>query len=604
MELLLLLVERRGELVSRDDIRARLWGEEVFVDVDHSINTAIRKVRTVLRDDPDHPRYLETVVGKGYRFAAPVTCSNGHSNFEPQALPPPALPPPAAPATVPHKPNLPLPLRALLAAAGLLMMVTAAWMLRRAPASPKVAGHSRITSLAVLPLENLSGDPAQQYLADGMTEELIGRLSSIHGLRVISRTSVMRFQNTRLSIPEIARALHVDAVVEGSMLREGGRVRVNVQLIRGASDDHLWAQEYQRQYRGILALQEEVAAAIAAQIQITLSPQDRAGLSRTLNVDPQAHENYLKGRYYFAQRTESALHKSVEFFQAAIATDPGYAQAYSGLADAYALLGFRGGIPSQQALTRAKAAALKAIALDGTLSQPHAALGFIAETYEWDWATAEREYKRALALNSSNARAHHWYAGYLTYVGRFEEGVAEEERARDLDPVSLPVNNALAGRLLAAGHYDAAIRQVHNTLDLDPHFAAAHQTLGWAYLNQGNRQQAIQEFQRAVQLTGKEDNDLLVDLGFGYASGGERTEARAVLAKLKAFHQLGLVPSGSIAIVYGALGDLNQAFAWLQKAYAERDPELTYLQVPGRRFEPLRHDPRFQLLVTRMAFPR
>ncbi|HEU5336679.1 MAG TPA: tetratricopeptide repeat protein, partial [Terriglobales bacterium] len=337
---------------------------------------------------------------------------------------------------------------------------------------------------------------------------------------------------------------------------------------------------------------------------ITLSPQERAGLERTLNVDPEAHESYLKGRYYFAQRTESALQRSIAYFQTAIAADPSYAPAYSGLADAYALLGFRGGIPSQQALTRAKAAALKAIALDGTLSQPHASLAFIAETYEWDWATAERQYKQALALNPGNARAHHWYAGYLMYVGRFDEGIAQEEQARDLDPVSLPVNNALAGRLLVAGRHDAALQQVRNTLDLDPHFAPAHQTLGWAYLDSGKPQQAIQEFQRAVQLAGSEDQNFLVDLGFGYATAGNRAAARAILAKLNQLHQRGLVPSGSVAIVYGALGDHDQAFAWLDKAYAERDPELTYLKVPGRRFEPLRHDPRFQALVRRMHFPQ
>ena len=601
MELLFLLVERSGELVSREEIRARLWRDEVFVDVDHSINTAVRKVRAVLRDDPDHPRYLETVVGKGYRFAAPVTSTNGDSTSQPQALAPPAL---ALPPVASAKPSLPMYLRVLLAGAGLLIVLIAAWMLRRAPATATVASRPQITSLAVLPLENLSGDPAQEYLADGMTEELIGRLSGIHGLRVISRTSVMRFKNTHLSVPEIARTLHVDAVVEGSILREGSRVRVNVQLIRGATDDHLWAKEYQREYRGILALQEEVAATITAQIQISLSPQERAGLERTLNVDPEAHENYLKGRYYFAQRTETALQKSIAYFQAAITANPGYALAYSGLSDAYALLGFRGGIPSQQALSRAKAAALKAIALDGTLSQPHASLAFIAETYEWDWATAERQYQQALALNPGNARAHHWYAGYLMYVGRFDQGIAQEEQARDLDPVSLPVNNALAGRLLVAGRYDAALQQVRNTLDLDPHFAPAHQTLGWAYLARGKPQQAIQEFQRAVQLAGSEDKDFLVDLGFGYASAGDRAAARAVLSKLNQLHQRGLVPSGSVAIVYGALGDHDQAFAWLDKAYAERDPELTYLKVPGRRFEPLRHDPRFQALVQRMRFPQ
>src|SRR5207302_3940087 len=282
---------------------------------------------------------------------------------------------------------------------------------------------------------------------------------------------------------------------------------------------------------------------------------------------------------------------------------PSYALSYSGLADAYALLGFRGGFPSKEALVQAKAAALKAIELDETLAEPHASLAFIAETHEWDWATAEREYKRALELNPGDARAHRWFAGYLMYVGRFEEGIAEAKRARDLDPLSLPVNNALAGRLLVAGRVDEALEQLRETLEMNSHFAPAHQTLGWAYLNMGKREEAIHEFQQALQLSGTDDTDWVLDLGFAYAAAGKRDEARRILDKLKKQHARGLVPSGSIAILYGALGELDQAFAWLEKAYEERDPELTYLKVPGRRFEPLRHDARFQQLVHRIGFP-
>jgi TolB-like protein/Flp pilus assembly protein TadD len=450
-------------------------------------------------------------------------------------------------------------------------------------------------------LENLSGDPSQEYFADGMTEELIGRLSNIHGLRVISRTSAMHFKNTQLSVPEIAKTLGVDAIVEGSVIREGSQIRVHAQLIRGATDEHIWAEEYQREYRSLLALQEEVARNIAERIEISLTPQERASLASTYPVSPEAYEDYLKGRYYFNQRTEDALNKSIGCFQQAIARNPSYALAYSGLADAYALLGFRGGFPSKDALSRAKAAALKAIELDDTLAEPHASLAFIVETHEWDWATAEREYKRALELNPGDPRAHHWYAGYLMYVGRFEDGISEARRARDLDPLSLPVNNALAGRLLVAGRYDEALEQVQKTLELNPHFAPAHQTLGWVYLNKGKHAEAIQEFQQALQLSGTDDTDLVLDLGFAYATAGNREEARRILAKLKKLHERGLVPSGSIAILYGALGELDEAFAWLEKAYEERDPQLTYLKVPGRRFEPLRHDPRFKKLLLRMG---
>jgi len=463
--------------------------------------------------------------------------------------------------------------------------------------------RSKIESLAVLPLKNLSGDPAQEYLADGLTEELIGRLSLIHDLRVISRTSVMRFKDTRQPVPEIAKTLGVDAIVEGSVIREGDRVRVNAQLIRGGTDEHLWAEEYQREYRSILALQDEVARNIAQQVKITMTPREQAGLAGTRTVDPEAHENYLKGRYYSNQRTEEALKRGIAYFQQAVARDPTYASAYCGLADANALLGFRGHLPSTDALLQAKEAALKALELDDTLAEAHASLAFIAETHEWDWLTAEREYKRALELNPGYAQAHHWYAGYLMFVGRFDEGIAEAKRARELDPLSLPINNALAGRLLVAGRYDEALAQLRETLEMNPRFAPAHNRLGWAYLAEGRHEEAIREFQMAIDLSGTDDPDLLLDLGFGYAIADRRAEATRILARLKGQHERGLIPSGAIAILYGALGERDNAFAWLEKAYEERDPELTYIKV-GPRFEPLRHDARFQKLVRRIGLPQ
>ncbi len=466
----------------------------------------------------------------------------------------------------------------------------------------KDASRTKIRSLAVLPLQNLSGDPSQDYVADGMTEELIGRLSRIHGLRVISRTSSMHFRNTQLSVPEIARMLSVDAIVEGSLVQEGHQIRVHAQLIRAATDEHIWAGEYQREYRSILEVQEEVARNIVEQIQLNLTPEERARLVSIPPVDPQAYESYLKGRYYFSQRTEDALHKSIASFQQAIARDPAYAPAYSGLAEAYAMLGFRGGFPSKDALSGAKKAALRAIELDDSLAEPHASLAFIAETYEWDWPAAEREYKQSLELNPGYAQAHNWYGGYLTYTGRFNEGVAEAMRARALDPLSLPLNNALAGRLLAAGRSDEALRQVQTTLELDEHFAPAHQTLGWVYLHSGKPEDAIREFQNALQLAGAADTDIQLDLGFAYAASGRPDEARKILANLQQLHQQGIVPAASLATLFGALGEPNEAFVWLEKAYQERDPQLTYLKA-GRRFEPLRADPRFRQLVRRVGLP-
>jgi TolB-like protein/Tfp pilus assembly protein PilF len=464
------------------------------------------------------------------------------------------------------------------------------------------ASLPKIKSLAVLPLQNLSGDPSQDYVADGMTEELIGQLSRIHGLRVTSRTSSMHFKNIQLPMREIAKMLGVDVILEGSLIREGNKVRIHAQLIRAATDEHIWTGEYQREYRSLLEVQDQVTRSIVEQIEVNLTPEDRARLASTHPVDPEAHESYLKGLYYFNQRTADALNKSIASFQQAIAKDSGYAPAYSGLAEAYAMLGFRGGFPSKDALSRAKIAALKAIELDNALAEPHASLAFIAETHEWDWATAEREYKRALELNAGDAQAHNWYAGYLTYTGRFDDGISEARRARDLDPLSLPINNALAGRLLAGGHSDEALQQVQETLELDGHFAPAHQSLGWVYLHTGRQDEAIREFQNALKLSGTDDTDLQLDLGFAYAVSGKRDEARRILARMEKLHEQGIVPSGSVAILHGALGESNEAFAWLEKAYEERDPQLTYIKA-GRRFEPLRKDPRFKQLVRRVGLP-
>ena len=593
LAILQMLLERPGRLVTREELQKKLWPTDTFVDFEHSLNAAVKRLRAALNDSADQPRYVETLARRGYRFIAPTSAASAEISA--------VAPTHAATPAVAKMPLSPRGRRLRLIAIAVVMLAVGGWGWRQWRYRSSAPAIPLIRSLAVLPLANLSGDPSQEYVADGMTEELIGRLSHIHGLRVISRTSAMHFKNTQLSVPEIAKTLGVDAIVEGSVTREGSRIRVHAQLIRGATDEHIWTEEYEREYRSILGFQEEVARSVAGRIETNLTPRARASLVPATAVAPEAYEDYLKGRYYFNQRTEDALNKSITNFQQAIAREPNYALAYCGLADAYALLGFRGSFPSKDALSQAKAAALKAIALDNTLAEPHASLAFIAETHEWAWATAEREYKRALELNPGDARAHHWYAGYLMYVGRFDEGIAEAKRARDLDPLSLPVNNALAGRLLVAGRVDEALEQVRKTLEMDPHFSPAHQTLGWAYLNQGKHEQAIQELRQALQLSGKETTDLSLDLGFAYAVAGQREEARRILAKFKQQHEKGLVPSGSIAILYGALGELNEAFAWLEKAYQEHDPELTYINVPHRRFEPLRRDPRFGKLLVRMG---
>jgi TolB-like protein/DNA-binding winged helix-turn-helix (wHTH) protein/Flp pilus assembly protein TadD len=576
-QVLKVLLGKSGEVVTRDELRSQLWSADTFVDFDNGLNTCINKLREALGDSTERPRFIETIPRRGYRFIASVTIVEGEGKATPPA---------------------PSRWQPVVLVAAMVAALVAGGLYWRSRSLPRLTDQGSIV-LAVLPLDNLSGDASQDYFADGMTDALITDLARIKALKVISRTSVLRYKGVKKPLPEIARELGANVIVEGSVVRSGDRVRITAQLINAANDTHIWAEHFDRDMRDALALQGAVADAIARQIRVAVTPAEQKHLESVAPVDPEAYESYLKGRYYSNQRTENAMKQSIAYFQEAIAKDPAYALAYSGLADTYTLLGFRGHVPSKDSLLQAKTAALKAVELDDTLAEPHASLAFIAETLEWDWPTAQREYTRALELNPGYARARHWYAGFLTYMGRLDEGIAEEKRARELDPLSLPVNNALAGRFLAAGRIPEALEQLHKTLDMDPHFAPAHQTLGWVYLKTGKNQEAIREFQQAVHLSGADDLDLTLDLGYAYAVVGRREEATAILNKLREGHERGLVPSGSIAILYGALGNFDQAFAFLEKAYQERDPELTYLKI-GRRFDPLRRDPRYRELLQRM----
>lgn len=552
-QVLAMFLERPGEVVTREELQKRLWPADTFVDFDHGVNIAINKLREALGDSAEDPRFIETLPRLGYRFISPIDQGHGASG-------------------------------------------TASSVIGR---PTRRRSHTLAESLAVLPLANLSGDPQQEYFADGMTEALINDLSKIGALKVISRTSVMQYKQTDKRLPQIAQELGVDAVIEGSVQRESDQVRVSIQLIDATTDKHLWAETYHREYRGILALQSELARAIAQQIKIRLTPREQMRLGHTRIVDPEAHEDYLKGRYYSNKRTEKEVKKSIEYFQRAMEKDPNYAPAYSGMADAYALLGYRGNLPSKEAWSRAKAAALKAVELDDTLAEAHASLAFVAETHEWDWPTAGREYKRALELNPGYAAGHNWYAGYLMYLGQFEEGIAEAQRARELDPLSLAISNALGGRLLLAGRDHEAMEQIQKTLEMDPNFAPAHNRLGWAHLRNGTYEQAIEEFQKAMALS-ESDPDFTMDLGYAYAVAGKRDEAQRILAELKRKHERGLAPSSALAIVFGALDEKDEALAWLERAYEEHEPQLTYLKV-GPRFDPLRQDPRFKEVLRRIG---
>jgi serine/threonine protein kinase/TolB-like protein/Tfp pilus assembly protein PilF len=460
----------------------------------------------------------------------------------------------------------------------------------------------RIESIAVLPLANLSGDPEQEYFSDGMTEELITNLGKISALRVISRTSVMRYKKTEKPLPQIARELGVDGIVEGSVLRVGDRVRITAQLIQAEQERHLWAESYERDLRDILALQSEVARAIANEIRLKLTPQEQVRLASVRPVNPDAHEAYLKARYYWNLRTEEGLKKSIQYFQQAIEKDPGYALAYAGLADSYAVLAAYNVMAPKEAYPRAKVAAFKALEMDETLAEAHAALGDARGRYDWDWVGAEKEYKRAIELNPSYATAHQWYAEYLSAMGRHNEAIAEAKRAQELDPLSLIINASGCWVFFHARRYDEAIAQYRSTLELNAGFYPAHLYLGRAYEQKKLYEQAISEHQKAIAL--EQGNPLLAaELARAYAAAGKRTEALKIISDLRELSKPTYVPSYQIAQVYTALGDTDRAFAWLEKAYDYRSATLFMLKVDPR-VDRLRSDPRFQDLLRRMNFPK
>jgi TolB-like protein/Flp pilus assembly protein TadD/predicted Ser/Thr protein kinase len=471
------------------------------------------------------------------------------------------------------------------------------------------AGAATIQSLAVLPLENLSGDSQEEYFAEGMTDELITRLAKIGSLRVISRTSVMRYKGTNKPLPEIARELKVDGVIEGSVLRSGSRVRITAQLIHAATDQHVWAESYERDLRDVLALQDEVAQAIASAIKVKLTPQEQGQLASARPVNPEAYEPYLKGRYYWNKRTPETLKKSLEYFQQAIEKDPAYSLAYAGLADSYAMLGAGSYqvLPPKEAYPKAEAAATKALELDSTLAEAHASLAWSKMQFDWDWQGAEREFKQATQLNPGYANAHHWYALYLTITGRHAEALAEDRKAESLDPLSLIISTDVATEaLVPTGRYDEAMKQCRKALEMDPHFAEAHSCLADSYEGKGMYQEANAEFQKAFELSGG-NLVYLSRVGYTYALAGRRGDAIKILNGLKARSKRQFVWPDLLAYIYAALGEKDQAFTWLEKSYDERCVHLLIDPVPHVRiralWDPLRPDPRFQDLLRRMNFP-
>ncbi len=615
-----LLLRRAGEVVTREEIQQKLWPADTFVDFEHGLNTSIKKLRQVLCDSATGPRYIETLPRLGYRFIAPVETivdpnakkATKGADGVPAAGEPgdTADQSSVAPALLGEehgrgRPRLHFFIPAIAMLAGLALIFSLAttrdWFLAlfRSTRNASVAAASAARpprSIAVLPLQNLSNNAAEDYFADGMTDELTTDLAQFGSLRVISRTSAMHYKGASKTAPEIGRELGVDTLIEGTVQRVGDRVRIRVQLIDSASDRHLWARTYDHDLENVLVLQSSAARDIAEEVQGKVAVPPAAVNQHP--VQPDAYEAYLKGRYFWNKRTEDGLTKSIEYFQQAISQDPKFAAAYAGLAGSYSILG-SDVLPARVASSKAHLAANKALELDPTIAEGHAELGLVEFYYDWDWKQAEQEFHRAIELNPNYATAHQWYGYYLAAMSRFPEALDEARKAQQIDPLSLSINTTLAGRYRDLHQYAEAIDLNRRTLEMDPNFMPAHIAMGAALEDQGIWPDAISEYQKAVALS--QDNPIaLSSLGSAYGHSGDRDAARKVIARLQEVSKHHYVSAFDMATVFAGLGDADTAFHWLEKAFAERESQMAFLNIT-RRMDPLRSDPRFASLLKRMG---
>ena len=582
-DILLVLIENRGHLVDKEQLMSLVWMEQ-FVE-EGNINKNISMLRRALGEGDNGQQFIETVPKRGYRFIADVRQVNDDETTPSQST--------SAPTRRFDRHWVPF-----LVAPTLLIAAIACFVLIR---EARLSRTPLITSIVVLPLKNLSSDPAQEYFADGMTDALIGDLAQIGALRVISRTSAMHYKDASKSLPEIARELKVDAVVEGTVQRSGDRVHVRAQLIHAASDSHLWAAEYDRDLRDALDLQSEVARSIASEVRIKITPAEQRLLVPKRVIAREAVDNYLQGRYLMGKREQ--LPKAIEYFQSAIKEDPTYAPAYAGLATCYNSQGsvVFGALPPTEARRRAEEAAVKALQLDGSLAEAHAALGY-AYHYTWNWAEAEQALKRAIELNPNSSEAHSMYSRHLSAMGRAEEAIAEANRAQELDPHSLYMSTVRGFVLTNLRRYDEAIEQLRRVIALDPNNYAAHWFLGNAYANDRRFTEAIATSERAVLMSNREPSALGV-LGRCYALAGRKVEANKTLDELLELSRRRYVTPVAMVHVYIGLGDKDRAFAWLEKAYRERSNLMAFLKVEPMA-DLLRSDPRFDDLLRRMELPQ
>ena len=593
-EVLLTLLERCGEVVTREELRKKLWPADTFVDFEHGLGSAINRLREALGDSTDRPRYIETVPRRGYKFIAAVKEMEDHDLAAAAQITATATPEKAA------KPMRRFPLAAALGTAiAIALLLAFAWPSLRERVGSDTA---RIDSLAVLPLENLSRDSEQEYFTDGMTDQLITDLAQIPSVRVISRTSVMQYKNVHKSLAQIAGELKVAAVVEGTVVRSGNRVRITAQLIQVRKEKHLWASSYEGDFRDVLTLQDHVARDIAAEIRVKLAPNIQGRLLNPQPIETEAYESYLKGRYFWNTRTEEGVHRGIDFFQRAVAKDSHYALAYAGLADSYLVLAGYRFVSPNDVLPLAKAAALRALEINDSLAEAHAPLGALRVEYDLDLPGAEKEFRRAIELNPNYATAHHWYGEeVLAAMGRSAEALAELKRAEELDPLSRAISTTHGYVLYLAHDNDAAIAQLRKTLQLDTNFAVAHMYLGRAYVQKNMFADAVEEFKKADDLSEGEPY-YRSWLGYGYAVSGRASEARKILDEMKKLPKGKYVPPYDVAAIWMGLGEKNHALEWLQRAYEDHASYFPAIKEEPV-FDDLHSDPRFQDLLRRIGLP-
>jgi TolB-like protein/DNA-binding winged helix-turn-helix (wHTH) protein/Tfp pilus assembly protein PilF len=590
------LLEASGEVVTREELRSRLWPADTFVDFDHRLAASISKLRDALKDSAENPRFVETIGRRGYRFMIPV---------EPVALPVGTQQTQVVPESVVSQTQLGK-FRSLIAwiGAGLAVFLLFAFFILRRWSQPDVtaSGVPRISSIAVLPLENLSNDPEQEYFVEGMTDEIITDLAKLPGVRVISRTSAIQYKGTHKTLPQIARELNVDGILEGTVLRVGERVRIRTQLIYAPADRHVWAQAYERDLKDVLTMQANLAQDIASEIQLNLTSQQQASLVAARPVDPEAHELYLKGRFFWNKRDQSDFAKAADYFQQAITKDPNYAQAYAGLADTYALSGGFNMVPVSEAMPKAKAAAERALQLDPNLAEAHASLGLIAPFLNWNWTEAKEHYEHAIELDPNYATAHHWYAeGYLIPVGRVDDALLQIRKAQELDPLSAVIATDMGKELYFARRYDEAIVELRRALEVDPNFVSAHNWISDSLLEKRNFSEAIAELEKTKPF--REERTYIRQTAYLHARMGRRAQARIELEKSLQLSKDKPVSSGAVALTYAAIGDQDKVFFWLDKAYNENSSFMTSLK-SWPVFDALRSDARYVDLLRRVGLPQ